>query len=135
MDLSGWTEEQVKDFLRTAHEDEIRTAVRELGVEQAMAGIFTGMAARFSPNQRRSTGQLLFVLTDAGAEHRHALDLGPAGATVAAPASPRATITMDLVRFLQLGVGAADAGRLLLTRRMRVAGDRLWTAVVMRGLS
>ena len=135
MDLHGWTEEQIRVFLREQPQDEIRAAVRDLGTEQVLIGIFGGMAGRFSPDSRRSAGRLLFVLTDVDQQHRHALDLGPDGASVAAVDGPRATITVDVVRFLQLGVGAADAGRLLLTRRLRVGGDRLWTAVVMRGLS
>ena len=135
MDLHGWTEAQVREFLREQPEDEIRVAVRELGVEQVLDGIFTGMAERFAPDRRRSPGRLLFVLTDGQGQYLHALDIGPAGAQAADPSLPRATVTLDVVRFLQLGVGAADAGRLLLTRRLRVSGDRLWTAMVMRGLS
>ena len=135
MDLNGWTEDRVRAFLRTQPEDEIRLAVRDLGADQVLSGIFTGMADRFAPDRRRSAGRLLFVLTDGTQEHRYALDVGPRGAQVAGPDAPRAAITLDMVRFLQLGVGAADAGRLLLTRRLRVSGDRLWTAVVMRGLS
>lgn len=122
-------------FLREQPEDTVRSAVRDLGVEKVLSGIFVGMAGRFAPDRRRSAGRLLFVLTDGSDEHRHALDVGPDGARVSTVDDPRAVVIVDLVRFLKLGVGAADAGRLLLTRRLRVSGDRLWTAMVMRGLS
>lgn len=135
MDLDGWTEEQVRVFLREQPEKVVRSAVRDLGVDDVLFSIFTGMAGRFAPDRRRSPGRLLFVLTDGADEHCHALDVGPDGARVSAVDDSRAVVTVDVVRFLKLGVGAADAGRLLLTRRLRVNGDRLWTAMVMRGLS
>ena len=81
MELDGWTEEQVRVFLREQPEETVRSAVRDLGADDVLPSIFTGMAGRFATDRRR----------------------GP--------------------------------GRLLLTRRLRVDGDRLWTATVMRGLS
>ncbi len=128
--------EEVLAFLRTAGEDEIRAEVRRLGVERVLAALFTGMAGRFAADRGRRTGRLRFELTDGTDRHVHALDLDAGGAAVApTPEQPRATVAVDLVRFLRLGAGALDATGLLLTRRMKVSGDVLWTARTMSGLS
>ena len=128
--------DEVRAFLRTAGEDEIRAEVRRLGVERVLAALFTGLAGRFAADRGRRTGRLRFELTDGPDRHVHALDLDAGGAAVApTQEQPRATVTVDLVRFLRLGVGALDATGLLLTRRMKVSGDVLWTARTMSGLS
>lgn len=130
------TPDEVLAFLRTAGEDEIRAEVRRLGVERVLASLFAGMASRFAADLGRRVGRLRFELTDGIDRHVHALDLHPGGAAVApTPDGPRATVTVDLVRFLRLGAGALDATGLLLTRRMKVSGDVLWTARTMIGLS
>ena len=129
------TPAEVLAFLRTAGEDEIRAEVRRLGVERVLAALFTGMAGRFAADSGRRVGRLRFALTDGTDRYVHALDLDPAGAAVALTSDgPRATVTVDLVRFLRLGAGALDATALLVTRRLKVSGDVLWTARTMAGL-
>lgn len=129
------TPEDVWAFLRTASEDEIRAEVHRLGVPTVLAAVFEGMAGRFGADPGRRAGRLRFVLTDGSESHEHALDLDADGARVAVGSGrARATVTVDLVRFLRLGAGAADAAALLLTRRMKVSGDLLWTGRTMTGL-
>ena len=128
------TEQQVRAFLAGAAPEEIRAAVVGAGVDLVLDTVFAGLADRFAPDDGRRAGRLRFVLTDGDDRHVRALDVGPTGARVGPAGEPRATITVGLVAFLQLGVGAADARRLLMRRRLAVSGDLLWAAVVVRAL-
>jgi hypothetical protein len=134
-ELAGSTPEEVLAFLREADDDAIRERVHRIGTSTVLRLVFDAWAARVTAADR-AAGVLLFALDDDGSVHRHALDLGPAGARhLADPAPPvRATISTTLVRFLRVAAGAQDPKRLVFTGRMRLGGDVLWAVPTLAGL-
>ena len=134
MDLSGWSEHEVRAFLQSSDRDEITRAVRDIGVARVLDTVFPGLAAAFGPDRRRRPGRLSFQLAEGPDHHLRATDLDKTGGRVAPAGDATATIAVSVVHFLQLGVGAVDAPRLVLTRRLSLSGDRLWAVSVLRGL-
>ena len=128
--------EKVLAFLRTASEDQIREAVHDIGTPTALAVVFGGMAERFGLRPGRVPGLLVVELDDDGVLHRHGVQVSEGGAShVADPAgAARGTLRTTLVRFLRIAAGAEDPKRLVVTGRLKLSGDVLWTVTTLGSL-
>ncbi len=120
------TPEMFMNFVKTASEKDIKDQVHAAGVEQVLDGMFQAMQEHFLPEKARGVDAVIqYVVADEGREYAYTLAIKEGECTLKKEKAGNAkvTLSMDLVSFLKLMVGAADGTTLFMSGKLGVSGD------------
>jgi len=120
------TPEMFMNFIKTASEKDIKDQVHAAGVEQVLDGMFQAMQEHFLPEKAQGVDAVIqYVVTDEGREYAYALVIkaGECALKKERAGNAKVILTMDLVSFLKLMVGAADGTTLFMSGKLGVSGD------------
>ena len=124
--MSDISPEEFAQMVAGASDKEIEERVRELGTRATLDRIFAGFEERFRPDRTEGVDARVVwkIATDEG-EMPYTLTIrdGTCRATLEEADDAKATLRVKLVHFVKLVAGQADGMRLLLTRKLKVAGD------------
>lgn len=120
------TPEMFMNFVKTASEKDIRAQVHAAGVEQVLDGMFKAMQEHFLPEKAQGVDAVIqYVVADEGREYAYTLAIkeGECALKKEKAGNAKVTLSMDLVSFLKLMVGAADGTTLFMSGKLGVSGD------------
>jgi putative sterol carrier protein len=120
------TPEMFMNFVRTAREEDIKAQVQAAGVEQVLDGMFQAMQEHFLPDRAQGVDAVIqYVVTEEGRDYGYALTIkeGRCALRKEKAGNAKVTLSMDLVSFLKLMVGAADGTTLFMSGKLGVSGD------------
>jgi putative sterol carrier protein len=120
------TPEMFTNFVKTASEKDIRAQVHAAGVEQVLDGMFKAMQEHFLPEKAQGVDAVIhYVVADEGREYAYTLAIkeGECALKKEKAGNAKVTLSMDLVSFLKLMVGAADGTTLFMSGKLGVSGD------------
>ena len=120
------TPEMFMNFVKTASEKDIRAQVHAAGVEQVLDGMFKAMQEHFLPEKAQGVDAVIqYVVADEGREYAYTLAIkeGECALKKGKAGNAKVTLSMDLVSFLKLMVGAAEGTTLFMTGKLGVSGD------------
>jgi len=120
------TAEMFMNFVKTASEKDIRAQVHAAGVEQVLDGMFKAMQEHFLPEKAQGVDAVIqYVVADEGREYAYTLAIkeGECALKKGKAGNAKVTLSMDLVSFLKLMVGAAEGTTLFMTGKLGVSGD------------
>jgi len=120
------TPEMFMNFIKTASEKDIKDQVHTAGVEQVLDGMFQAMQEHFLPEKAQGVDAVIqYMVTDEGREYAYSLVIkaGECALKKEGAGNAKVILTMDLVSFLKLMVGAADGTTLFMSGKLGVSGD------------
>jgi len=129
IDLSGLSEEQIAEALKAATDEQVQEGFRAVGVKDALDRTFNTMQEHFLPDKAEGvSADVQWVVTDQGEEFPYTASIADGKCTITAgkAASPRVSLTMDLVTFVRLIMGQAQGPQLFMTGKLKVAGDLMF---------
>jgi putative sterol carrier protein len=129
IDLSGLSEEQISEALKAATDEQVQEGFRAVGVKDALDRTFNTMQEHFLPEKAEGiSADVQWVVTDQGQEYPYVASIADGKCTITADkaASPRVSLTMDLVTFVRLIMGQAQGPQLFMTGKLKVAGDLMF---------
>ncbi|HEV2686388.1 MAG TPA: SCP2 sterol-binding domain-containing protein [Actinomycetota bacterium] len=129
IDLDGIPEEQIAEALKGATDEQVQEGFRAVGVKDALDRTFHTMQEHFLPEKAEGvSADVQWVVTDQGEEFPYTASIADGKCTIAAgkAASPRVSLTMDLVTFVRLIMGQAQGPQLFMTGKLKVAGDLMF---------
>ena len=129
IDLSGLSEEQISEALKAATDEQVLEGFRAVGVKDALDRTFNTMQEHFLPDKAEGiSADVQWVVTDQGQEYPYVASIADGKCTITADkaASPRVSLTMDLVTFVRLIMGQAQGPQLFMTGKLKVAGDLMF---------
>jgi len=129
IDLSGLSEEQITEALKAATDEQVQEGFRAVGVKDSLDRTFTTMQEHFLPDKAEGvSADVQWVVTDQGEEFPYTASIADGKCTITAgkAASPRVSLTMDLVTFVRLIMGQAQGPQLFMTGKLKVAGDLMF---------
>ncbi|HJT37718.1 MAG TPA: hypothetical protein VJ818_04775, partial [Actinomycetota bacterium] len=110
IDLSGLSEEQIAEALKAATDEQILEGFRAVGVKDALDRTFNTMQEHFLADKAEGvSADVQWIVTDQGQEYPYVASIADGKCTITADkaASPRVSLTMDLVTFVRLIMGQA----------------------------
>lgn len=123
------TPEQFKEFVRSRSDEELLELAK--GNEDALLdGIFSGMQEAFDPSKAAGqTAEIQYEIeTPAGMKtYRIAVDSGTCTIERGQANSPRVTVGVNLPNFLRLITGELDGTQAFMARKLRIAGDIMFS--------
>ena len=134
IDLSGLSEEQIAEALKAATDEQVQEGFRAVGVKDALDRTFNTMQEHFLPDKAEGVSvDVQWVVTDQGEEFPYTASIADGKCTITAgkAASPRVSLTMDLVTFVRLIMGQAQGPQLFMTGKLKVSGDLLFATRIM----
>jgi putative sterol carrier protein len=129
IDLSGLSEQQIAEALKAATDEQVLEGFRAVGVKDSLDRTFTTMQEHFLPEKAEGvSADVQWVVTDQGEEFAYTASIadGKCAITAGTAASPRVSLTMDLVTFVRLIMGQAQGPQLFMTGKLKVAGDLMF---------
>jgi putative sterol carrier protein len=129
IDLGGLSEEQIAEALKGATDEQILEGFRAVGVKDALDRTFNTMQEHFLPEKAEGvSADVQWVVTDQGQEFPYVASIADGKCTITADkaASPRVSLTMDLITFVRLIMGQAQGPQLFMTGKLKVAGDLMF---------
>jgi len=129
IDLSGIPEEQIAEALKAATDEQVLEGFRAVGVKDSLDRTFNTMQEHFLPEKAEGvSADVQWVVTDQGEEFAYTASIadGKCAITAGKAASPRVSLTMDLVTFVRLIMGQAQGPQLFMTGMLKVAGDLMF---------
>jgi putative sterol carrier protein len=129
IDLSGLSEEQIAEALKAATDEQVQEGFRAVGVKDALDRTFNTMQEHFLADKAEGvSADVQWVVTDQGEEFPYTASIADGKCTITAgkAASPRVSLTMDLVTFVRLIMGQAQGPQLFMTGKLKVAGDLMF---------
>jgi putative sterol carrier protein len=120
------TPEMFMNFVKTASEKDIKAQVHAAGVEQVLDGMFKAMQEHFLPERAQGVDAVIqYVVGDEGREYGYTLAIkeGECALKKEKAGKAKVTLSMDLVSFLKLMVGAADGTTLFMSGKLGLSGD------------
>ncbi len=129
IDLSGMVEEQTAEALKAASDEQVLEGFRAVGVKDALDQTFNTMQEHFLPDKAEGvSADVQWVVTDQGEEFPYTASIadGKCAITASKAASPRVSLTMDLVTFVRLIMGQAQGPQLFMTGKLKVGGDLMF---------
>jgi putative sterol carrier protein len=126
VDISVMTPEEFAEIMADSDDDRVRQVLDDAGTAAALDRVFAIMQDRFLPEKagdRAATVQ--WRISDGDEVHSYVVEIADgACSTRGGDTEDRdATIKVDVVRFLRIAAGQASPTKLLLTRKLKVAGD------------
>lgn len=129
IDLDGIPEEQIAEALKGATDEQVQEGFRAVGVKEALDRTFNTMQEHFLPDKAEGvSADVQWVVTDQSEEFPYTASIADGKCTITAgkAASPRVSLTMDLVTFVRLIMGQAQGPQLFMTGKLKVAGDLMF---------
>ncbi len=120
------TPEMFMNLVKTASEKDIAAQVHAAGVEQVLDEMFKAMQEHFLPEKARGVDAVIqYMVADEGREYAYTLAIkeGECALKKEKAGNAKVTLSMDLVSFLKLMVGAADGTTLFMSGKLGVSGD------------
>lgn len=126
---------QLAEAVKDLSDEDVNSAINEMGLDMVLKEIFTGMQERFLPEKTQGVASVVQydIQSDDGVKTWHAR-YSPEGATTGeGPAdSPRLTLQIGLVDFVRLIFGQAQGPQLFMSGKLRMQGDMMF-AMQMEG--
>ena len=129
INLDGIPEEQIAEALKGATDEQVLEGFRAVGVKDALDRTFNTMQEHFLPDKAEGiSADVQWVVSDQGEEFPYTASIADGKCTITAgkAASPRVSLTMDLVTFVRLIMGQAQGPQLFMTGKLKVAGDLMF---------
>jgi predicted lipid carrier protein YhbT len=121
INLDGVAPEQIAELLKNATDDQVLEGFRMVGVKDALDRTFQTMQEHFIPEKAQG-------VTDQGEEFPYLASIADGKCTIAGDrgASPKVSLTADLVTFIRLIMGQAQGPQLFMSGKLKVAGDLMF---------
>jgi putative sterol carrier protein len=129
INLDGIPEEQIAEALKGATDEQVLEGFRAVGAKEALDRTFHTMQEHFLPEKAEGvSAEVQWVVTDQGEEFPYLASIADGKCTITSGtgASPRVSLTMDLVTFVRLIMGQAQGPQLFMTGKLKVAGDLMF---------
>ena len=129
INLDGIPEEQIAEALKGATDEQVLEGFRAVGVKESLDRTFHTMQEHFLPEKAEGVAaEVQWVVTDQSEEFPYLASIADGKCTITSGkgASPRVSLTMDLVTFVRLIMGQAQGPQLFMTGKLRVAGDLMF---------
>jgi len=129
INLDGIPEEQIAEALKGATDEQVQEGFRAVGVKEALDRTFHTMQEHFLPEKAEGvSAEVQWVVTDQSEEFPYLASIADGKCTITSgtAASPRVSLTMDLVTFVRLIMGQAQGPQLFMTGKLKVAGDLMF---------
>ena len=127
---------QLAEAIKGMSDDELKQAISDMGVDETLKNIFTGMQEAFNPGKAAGQEAVMQydIDTDEGTKSWTVTISNGACTTAEGTAdSPRLTLKLALVDFVRLIFGQADGTQLFMTGKMKLQGDMMF-AMQMQGM-
>jgi putative sterol carrier protein len=129
INLDGVAPEQIAELLKNATDEQVLEGFRMVGVKGALDRTFQTMQEHFIPAKAQGvSAEVQWVVTDQGEEFPYNASIadGKCAITSGKSASPRVSLTADLVTFIRLIMGQAQGPQLFMAGKLKVAGDLMF---------
>jgi putative sterol carrier protein len=126
VDISVMTPEEFAEIMADSDDDRVRQVLDDAGTAAALDRVFVIMQDRFLPEKAGDrTATVQWRISDGDEVHSYVVDIadGTCSTRGGDTEDRDATIKVDAVRFLRIAAGQANPTKLLLTRKLKVAGD------------
>jgi len=133
-DLGEITPEQFAQLVAVADDGQIVEAIHAVGTQNSLDRIFEGFQQRFKPDNAAGVeADIQFVVKDQGEEHPYVVSISNGACTTRRDraASPRVTLTMDLLPFVKLVGGQAEGPMLFMSGKLKISGDLMFSLRIM----
>ena len=127
---------QLAEAIKGMSDDELKQSISDMGVDETLKNIFTGMQEAFNPAKAQNAEAVMVyeVETDQGAKPwTVTIANGSCSVSEGTADSPRLTLKLPLVDFIRLIFGQADGTQLFMTGKMKLQGDMMF-AMQMQGM-
>ncbi len=125
---------QLAEAIKDLSDDDVKTAINEMGVDLVLKEIFAGMEQRFIKEKATTESVVQYdIQTDEGVKTWTAR-YTPEGCTTSEGAgeNPRLTLQLGLVDFVRLIFGQAQGPQLFMSGKLKLQGDMMF-AMQMEG--
>jgi putative sterol carrier protein len=129
INLDGVAPEQIAELLKNATDDQVLEGFRMVGVKDALDRTFQTMQEHFIPEKAQGvSAEVQWIVTDQGEEFPYLASIADGKCTIAGDrgASPKVSLTADLVTFIRLIMGQAQGPQLFMSGKLKVAGDLMF---------
>ena len=132
--LNEVSPEQFAELVSQASDEEIAELIHAVGTKETLDRVFQGFEERFIPEKAEGVeADVLFDIKDGDAEFPYTVSIanGSCKTSPEAPASPKTTLTTDLVSFAKLIAGKEDGVKLFMGGKLRISGDLMFAQRIM----
>lgn len=129
INLDGVPPEQIAELLKMATDEQILEGFRMVGVQSALDRTFNTMQDHFLPEKAQGVqADVQWVVTDQGEEHPYLMSIAGGNCSINRDrgASPKVSLTADLVSFVRLIMGQAQGPMLFMSGKLKVGGDLMF---------
>jgi len=129
INLDGVAPEQIAELLKAATDEQVLEGFRAVGVKDALDRTFQTMQEHFIPEKAQGvSADVQWNITDQGEEFPYNASIADGKCTITSGkgASPRVSLTADLVTFIRLIMGQAQGPQLFMAGKLKVAGDLMF---------
>jgi putative sterol carrier protein len=126
VDIDAMSPEEFAGIMADSSDKEVRRILANAGTGRALDRVFAIKQERFLPEKAGDrTATVQWRITDGDDVHSYVVEIdeGTCATRSGDADDPDATIKVDVVRFLRVAAGQANATKLLLTRKLKVGGD------------
>jgi putative sterol carrier protein len=126
VNIDGVPPEQIAELLKNATDEQVLESFRMVGVEGALDRTFQTMQEHFLPEKAQGvTAEIQWVITDQGEEHPYLTSIADGKCTITRSrgASPKVSLTADLVSFIRLIMGQAQGPQMFMSGKLKLTGD------------
>ena len=127
---------QLAEAIKGMSDDELKQSISDMGVDETLKNIFTGMQEAFNPGKAAGQEAVMQydIDTDEGTKSwTVTISNGTCTTAEGTADSPRLTLKLALVDFVRLIFGQADGTQLFMTGKMKLQGDMMF-AMQMQGM-
>jgi len=129
INLDGIPEEQIAEALKGATDEQVLEGFRAFGVKEGLDRTFKTMQDHFLPEKAAGvSADVQWVVTDDGQEYPYLASIADGKCTItdSKGASPRVSLTADLVSFIRLIMGQAQGPQMFMSGKLKVSGDLMF---------
>ena len=126
---------QLGELIKGMSDDELKEQIRNLGTDEVLKNIFSGMQDAFKPEKAQGVNATLQydIETDEGTKQWSVKIADGTCTTAEGPAEdPRLTLKVALVDFVRLIFQQADGTQLFMSGKLKLQGDMMF-AMQMQG--
>ncbi|GIU83745.1 MAG: hypothetical protein KatS3mg008_0520 [Acidimicrobiales bacterium] len=123
------SQEDLAKLIEGLSDDEITTAVKNMGVDQVLSQIAQAMTERFNPNKAGNQSAVVQwdVNVDDETKSFHlVIENGTCTANMGTAESPRVTLAFSLPSFIKFIAGKLDGMQAFMTGQLRLTGDMMF---------
>lgn len=120
---------QLAEAIKNMSDEEVATAVKEMGIDNTLRNIFEGMRDSFKPSAAQGvTSTVQYdITTDEGLKQWSVhFDNGTCSVSEGPTDDPRLTLAIGLVDFIRLIFNQVQGPQLFMGGKMKLQGDMMW---------